>query len=447
MKVNDYELEKLSDARQEAHVSDTHPTGTTMFSDLLSIVRITTPLSPSFSYDGSLLRFLGCDDPSVQEKLEKAAIRLETSVEAYGLDRPVAIVDLCQGVWAFTSQQSCRACYLSRLIPEGQDLCMWSDKKAAVQCYQTRGAGVYKCANLGLIDIVVPIKLVAPLDPNDGEVVAAFCCGQYGSPWRQPQMNTSYKCGELQSELARSIKNVRKLECDIQAIPLRLKATAEALKNETTNTQGEYCTIAAKDICHVEELLRQELSSDTSLERLREDAASYDLSPGGTCTADLAEAASVHSITGGTVCTTKDDEESNKSNYVGLFEWTKPSPTIRRFSWQRWGYLKMNMDANNCPATALRNYADYLDGSNFSNVFDETRRDLSRTLLSLQAESPVQSAYLSGGRINIPDYPGTNPGLDLLGEGLWNQKPEAIDLSQCGGWKEKDKEEYIKKNK
>lgn len=366
-------------------------------------------------------------------------------VNAYGGDRPVAVLDLKAGTWATTPNQACRSCYLARRLSQrAQQICMSSDHKAARNCYNTGGCGIYKCLNLGLIEFVIPIKRFDknPLYSNP-TVVAVLCSGQYVSGWHKPNEELCFDDvqTDVQTEILRSLSHVRHLESDAHGIPFRMKAVSKVLEELSVNNKYMY-RIADEDISHLQNLLENEISPVTSIGRILQDARTPEFAPLNTPSRSILAEVNVQSILGSTYFRNR----NHTANFYDLFEWSKSLQSGPAFTWQRWAYSILdNYESDDSPVSdseflkdpvsVLRNYSHHLKEISFSKCFGVSDLTNSRTLCDMMFKYKAwPTARLSGHAKTIENFPNTNPGLKLVTEGQWTAHPSQEILERCKNW-------------
>ncbi len=362
--------------------------------------------------------------PSLGESIESSDYRqyLKEIVQVYGLDRPCAIVDLGRNVWAYTTGALCPPCALARSTEAGFRRCSESDEVAAKRAYQSGGVGLYRCACLGLIDMVVPIKSTDR--DSVPEVAAALLVGQYRCAWHNDlsKAHVRQQVGdrELAQEIAHCLPGVRWLEAEIDGICQRLRRLGEFIHSTTAERNGNphsrRCHIAQEDIESLRSLMQMAVDHRQSISRMlneRKPLLCCESAPlqwiGGAWSEHRAEQARAR---------------------VAFWNWD-PANNWQGSQHQHW-YLPSSPVASQAPfACSHRILQEYAEKqlSTETMLLCDSNWNRAKTVRSLSSHSRIPQTAFVGLAWHLPNG---NPQHihHLIVEGHWREMPSKVNLDE-----------------
>lgn len=343
---------------------------------------------------------------------------LKGALFAFSTDRPSAMVDLGQNIWASTSGNLCKACSAFRKSEKGRESCILSDLRAARRCYDSGGCAIYRCASLGLIDMVLPIKCCVPNEPP--VVVAAFLTGQYKTAWMKltDKEHLRKRFGDIYNldEVVKAFNSIPWLEEDLEKIKKRILALNSFIKENTEKK----CYIEDCDIDSLIYLVRNEIRCDSSLSKLLQK--------------DLINTERINaSIMGAEILSSASASQNNRK-IMSLWHWGKNWNTgvsYPKFQFQRWALpcdpiVKDNLSPFVSMPNWMPKHAELLAKNQYSKNL--RCRDVQTTLKLADGPcSPSPESLLSGNCIRIEAFPDTNPGNNILIESI--TPDENVDLN------------------
>lgn len=368
----------------------------------------------------------------------------------YGDDRPTAVVDLGSNTWAFSSYEStyCRSCKFVRASKAGMRSCSESDRSAAYRTYQSGGCGIFQCACLGLIDLAIPIKAMLPnRDParSDGhpvaQVVGVLLTGQYRHVWLRRRTHEEVmeviaddnvpvaSRQKMASDICDAIPSVRLLESDISSIAYRL-LTVNAWLQEYTHvrdSQVSSCFIESSDIAAISNLCRDETVWRSSLSELATRG-----------TRPQIEACDLEWLGGAWHGEPKEKDRS----MVCMWNWSterssQSSSTLALDRWLRWSLpIDPLGELTDIPFAHARNILRDLRKAFSDGAFTKTPNWTGMTVRDLMVVQNMRSPplYLGIAARDLREFPGTNPGIEILLQGQWKASPSRLVLDSCATW-------------